>query len=972
MMTISHSSISGENRIPFRISIDQLLIPLVFMEADRGTYVWCNQAALELYGLSSLDELIGKTVLAVSAPIQYDGISSEDKAKYYITQCRLKGSVEFNWWYQRPNGELWDGRVTLRLFRTDCGDMIQYTLVDITDQKRSEMALQKRMNVLQSPEMDDSELDILDLFDVEELQTLQDAFADATGVASVITRTDGTPITRTSHFCRLCNMIRQTDKGRENCYHSDAIIGRHNRLGPTIQPCLSAGLYDAGASITIGDRHIANWLIGQIKNERLDDDQILSYADQIGIERESFHSAFLEITIMSKEQFDHVAQMLFIFANLLSLKAYQNLQQARVIAEKRRMEEALKTSEENLRITLYSIGDGVIATDLEGRITRMNPVAEKLTGQTFIRQGSIEFKHVMNLLHTDTRDALPDLIEQVILSGEQIVIPDCILKNHSGQAYHLSLSGAPIRNDQSIIIGVVLIFRDTSQEYRLAEQLKIQEQQFRSIFEASPLGIAICRVDDGIIYQSNPAFGKITGYPTDWIEGKSLFELFSSSERSTLQDLSHGILEKRLIENLNLRLTVSDDKSIEVLISGSIYDRNQEKCMIIIFSDITEIKSMEEQLRQSQKMEVIGQLAGGIAHDFNNMLAGVIGYTELILLQSEQDPKIKQNAEFILGSANRAADLTQKLLVFSRKAKNISVPINVHDLLHSILIILKRSIDKKISIQSDLSADRYIVNGDGTLLQNAFLNLCLNARDAMSGGGLLELQTRVLYLDQFFTDRQPGSPIPGDYIEVSVKDTGHGIPKSYLERIFKPFFTTKPVGKGTGLGLSVVYGTVRDHKGIVNVYSEEGRGTVFKIYLPLSSDTKGTDSANRLSIHYGSGVVLVIDDEKVIRSMSNDVLNYLGYETLIAEDGEEALEIFQRHKERISMVLMDMVMPKMTGLELFSRIREINPQIGILIASGYSPQGEILQILKEPRVGFIQKPFTIISMSHAVVALLPQ
>ncbi len=320
----------------------------VVLDPETGRLIDCNPTAVKLFGHGSIDDVLGRTPADMSTPLQYDGTPSSVGALNYIREASEKGSAAFEWQLQRPSGEVWHAECHLVSFASRGRRLLQGSLVDVSARRRAEEALTKRIVAMTQP-LQATDITLTDLFDLEEVQKIQDAFADATGVASIITDTDGKPITRPSNFCRLCiDVIRGTEKGLRNCMRSDAAIGRMDPHGPIVQPCLSGGLWDAGASITVGGRHIGNWLIGQVKNEATDEAQMMAYARDIGADEAEFRSALSEVTVMSTAQFQRVSDFLFRIASELSLKAYQNVQQARFIAERKRAEEELDRYREHL------------------------------------------------------------------------------------------------------------------------------------------------------------------------------------------------------------------------------------------------------------------------------------------------------------------------------------------------------------------------------------------------------------------------------------------------------------------------------------------------------------------------------------------------------------------------------------------------------------------------------------------------
>ena len=372
-----------------------------------------------------------------------------------------------------------------------------------------------------------------------------------------------------------------------------------------------------------------------------------------------------------------------------------------------------------------------------------------------------------------------------------------------------------------------------------------------------------------------------------------------------------------------------------------------------ISTDMTEYKLLEERLHQSQKMDAVGRLAGGIAHDFNNQLTVVQGYADM-LAGGLEDPLLRSYVDGIRTSSRRAADLTRQLLAFARKGKFVSAPVDLHTVVADLVAILKHSIDKKIEIRQRLEAVPSTVLGDPTQLQNALLNLALNAQDAMPSGGELSFATSVVDVSQ----KAAGLEIePGKYLLVSVADTGGGMTAETKKHLFEPFFTTKEPGKGTGLGLASVYGTVKSHQGAVSVYSEEGHGTTFRIYLPLleaGTVVAAVQSSPAPSIT--GARILLVDDEEMVRKVVSAQLQHLGCHVTACGSGAEAIEFYRGSWQSVDLVILDMVMPKMGGRELFQALRGINPGIRALLSSGYSINGDAQGILDDGVMGFLEKP----------------
>ncbi|RJP19589.1 MAG: response regulator [Candidatus Abyssobacteria bacterium SURF_5] len=372
--------------------------------------------------------------------------------------------------------------------------------------------------------------------------------------------------------------------------------------------------------------------------------------------------------------------------------------------------------------------------------------------------------------------------------------------------------------------------------------------------------------------------------------------------------------------------------------------------------DITEKKQLQQQFLQAQKMESIGTLAGGIAHDFNNLLGGILGYASLLKSRIGSAHEVYPYADTIEKSASRAAELTAQLLAFARGGKYEPKVVSINDIVNETLEIIGRTFDKLIQIKIHLDEEIPTVEADVGQIQQVLVNLCVNARDAMPGGGTLAIKTKRDLMAPEHTAKRPAKKsIPS--VVLSVSDSGCGMDAATIERIFEPFFTTKEKGKGTGLGLSMVYGVIKNHGGHVRVRSKLGKGSCFEIHLPASGKELTSTASAPQEVRGGKELILVVDDEEVVRSLAKDVLESYGYKVLLAQDGVEAVEMFREHDGSIGLVIIDMVMPKMGGRETFQRLKEINPGVKALLSTGYGRNGETREIMRDGVKGLLQKPF---------------
>ncbi|MCP3892217.1 MAG: response regulator [Desulfobulbaceae bacterium] len=468
------------------------------------------------------------------------------------------------------------------------------------------------------------------------------------------------------------------------------------------------------------------------------------------------------------------------------------------------------------------------------------------------------------------------------------------------------------------------------------------------------------------VTQWNREAEKTTGIPYDRARGKDILEVFPRFQGE--QDkIRRAILSKQVLQENGRAVEGNDSLRYEDLTIFPLITNGAEGVVIRI-DDVTEEHQMRHELAHSRKLDAIGQLAGGVAHDFNNMLGGILGGAELLGLRLADDEKAKRYIEMIISSGQRAGDLTNKLLSFARKGKIESTPVDLSKAIDDAIAILEHSLDKRININMSIQSGTTLVAGDLAQLQNALLNLGLNAGHAMPDGGQLDYGVSLIELDSTYCLASPFDIQAGQYLDIEVRDTGVGIPPENLHQIYEPFFTTREGGAGSGLGLAAVYGTVQQHNGAITVYSEEGNGTIFHIYLPLAVQEDDPAEAFLEEPIHGSGKILVVDDEQVIRTTAKAILENLGYEVILADNGQHGLELFKKEHATIDLVIMDMVMPIMNGQESFFAMKEVVADVKIILASGFSRGADLEELKEKGLKGFIRKPYTTAELSRAIFA----
>jgi len=497
------------------------------------------------------------------------------------------------------------------------------------------------------------------------------------------------------------------------------------------------------------------------------------------------------------------------------------------------------------------------------------------------------------------------------------------------------------------------------------EAVESSSQKFKAVFEYSPITVALTTLPDGTFSEVNQAFIDMFGYSREEALGKTTVDLGvwqHDADRIRYLQLLH---DHGHVHNFEVDMCRKGGALFTVLFSGVCLEMAGKSCALSAVMDITEQKRLQAQLNQAHKMDVIGQLAGGIAHDFNNMLAGIMAAAELLQRRLAGDAKNQKLAATIVDAATRSAELTRDLLAFSRKSKVAANPVHLNETITAVVALLERTIDKQIQIRTRLGASDPVVLGDATQLQNALLNLGVNARDAMPQGGTLTIATSEIML----SGTADSFPAVGSYLQITVSDTGVGMTPQVMEHIFEPFFSTKETGKGTGLGLAAVYGTVRNLGGRITVQSEPGLGTNFTLYLPLVAGATDSQVVTVEAVA-GRGGILLVDDEEILREVGRDILEDLGYTVYLAENGVEALEVFEGHRDKISLVILDMIMPKMGGKEACEHLLQRDSGLKVLFCSGFHCEGTEDELLELGASGFIQKPYSRNELSRAVAEAL--
>ncbi len=521
-----------------------------------------------------------------------------------------------------------------------------------------------------------------------------------------------------------------------------------------------------------------------------------------------------------------------------------------------------------------------------------------------------------------------------------------------------TISAAPLLED-GVFAGSLAMYSDISARKQAEEDLRANQTRLQAILEANADPMLVYDQDGNVTFV-NPAFTRVFGWEAGEILGRQI-PFVPEDQRQLTEDYirklyQHGgtvtVQTKRLTKPGELR-------DIVISAAGIPDPSGRISGMVVNLTDITHTNRLEAQLRQSQKMEAIGTLAGGIAHDFNNILAAILGFAEIAQQRSLDGLPNRQELAQVIQATERARNLVKQILTFSRKAEADLRPLNLNKSVRQVLNLLEPTLPKMVGIEAQLEPALELVRADATQMEQVILNLASNAADAMPEGGRLLIETQNIFLCEDYCD-QHLELNPGRYVMLIVSDTGVGMSHQVMEHIFDPFFTTKGVGQGTGLGLSTVFGIIKSHGGEVVCYSEPSLGTTFKVYLPVfSSDAPHAPPAEPTTgrLPGGSETILLVDDEAALRDLGRQCLEGAGYRVLIAANGEEALGIYRNQGWEIDLLVMDLGMPGMGGHKCLKEILALNPAAKVVIASGYSANGQVKSALESGGAGYVAKPY---------------
>jgi two-component system cell cycle sensor histidine kinase/response regulator CckA len=596
---------------------------------------------------------------------------------------------------------------------------------------------------------------------------------------------------------------------------------------------------------------------------------------------------------------------------------------------------AKSDSSELFRVVAETASDAIISIDQDSTILFANPATERIFGYTI---SEILGQQVTLLMPECLRQLHKAAVHQYLSTGQKH-IPWTGLQlagwHKSGKEIPLEISfGEHVSEGQHIFTGIL---RDVSERSRIELELRHSQEKYAKMIHSSPDAITLRSLPDRRYIEISEGFTRLTGYTAEEVIGKTPSEIGIWSDDAPHTEILENLQRQGAVREVEFSFRTKSGERRYATVSAVRLTLGADSYMLSTSRDVTERRSLERQLLQSQKMDAIGRLAGGVAHDFNNLLGVILGQTELLQSEFENNASIHRRAEAIEHAGRRAADLTRQLLAFSRQQFMEPRVVDTNAIVQDLEKLLKRLIGEDVELTIHLQADAGNIKVDASQLEQILMNLAVNARDAMPDGGKLILETAHVELDEAYARQHLGAQA-GDFLMLVVSDTGTGMDSQTLARIFEPFFTTKPDGRGTGLGLSTVYGIVKQHNGYIMAYSEVGHGTTFRIYFPRvreAAELRKQGSSLVESVK-GSETILIVEDEEALRELARELLEAHGYQVLQAERGENAIRLVESSQTPIDLLLTDVVMPGMGGRQLAKRLRELRPGLHVLYMSGYT------------------------------------
>lgn len=982
-----------ESEEKFRTAFNNASAGMSIIGPSGRYYLEVNPSLCKMFGYTR-EELIGNTIDLVTHPEDIERSNEWIRKKYNNEPCE----EDFEKRYIHKDGHILWGIVRASWIMNPDGShkMAVVYVTDITEQKRAEDAIKKQILALTQPLEALNDIQFTDLFNIEELQTIQDTFAETLGVASLITYPDGTPITRPSSFCRLCAFIRGTEKGAFNCNKSDAFLGSLNSAGPIMQHCSGAGLCNAGASITLEGRHIANWLIGQVRNEITDEDSIRAYADKCGVDHEQFKLLFDEVPVMPQKQFERAAHLLYRIASELSLKAYQNVQQARFINNQKQIEEELRRKEELLRGINLNI-PGIVfqfMIDKDGKYG-YNYLSDNTLKYLGLEKKDSDnfFDRFLNGINEDERESFISSVRESANALSTWDYEGRYTKPNGDEIFFQGVSQPRLIDGTIVFDGILL---DITERRKAEEKFKHLAELQQTILDTITVGLTFVKgrkmqwsnsvllkmfgreqkefinEDTSILYAKNEDYHRVG------IEAYTkLFkdEIFSTEIQGKRKDgrvfwvymVGKAINPERPQEgSIWMVQDITERKrSIEELKHQNEQYQQLNKEYFALNEELTEsierIQSINAELQEAkEKAEESDRLKtaflANISHEIRTPMNGIMGFADLLKNPMLSGKETQEYIEVIQQSGQRMLNIINDLMDVAKietgMIEKVIEKIDVNELLKSIHLFFKPEADKKnlrFSFDNSDQSVNLFIHSDKNKIYQILSNLIKNAFKYTEGG-------EVTF----------GYKQKKDYLEFFVRDTGIGIEPKNVTKIFERFIqadmSLNSSFEGAGLGLSISKSYIEILGGKIWVKSEIGKGSIFLFTIPFEasvnrdSETHGRRQPKSTESILGK-TILVVEDDRINFMYLFEITKNIGLHIIHFEDGSSAVEEI-KNNSNIDLVLMDIRLPIMNGLEATKQIKKLRPLLPVIAQTAFAREIEKKQALEAGCDDYISKPFS--------------
>ncbi|MGM0419061.1 MAG: PocR ligand-binding domain-containing protein, partial [Thermodesulfobacteriota bacterium] len=844
--------------------------------------------------------------------------------------------------------------------------------------EESEATIKKKLNAILEPEGNIDKLNLGDIIDSEKLQALLEDFYKFSKICSAILDISGNVLVAVGWQDICTKFHRVHPDTAKNCLESDLALASDVPAGNFKAYYCKNNMWDMVSPLQIGGKHLGNIYIGQFfyEDEHVDYELFRKQARQYGFDEKEYIAALDRVPRLKRETVKSAMTFYAKLAGMISSLSYSKIKLSRDNTRRKQIEQELIKSEHEMKKAQELTHIGSWYLDVETNSVTWTEEMYKMYGFD-PTMAPPPFNEHMKLFTQESWERLSRSLEKTRQTGIPYELELRTVKKDSGNGW-MWVRGEAVQNKQGKTIGLWGAAQDITDRKHAEKILQEKNDLLQRIFDSNFDLIALSDLEGNFTLVGKSH--EIIGYKSKDLIGKNVMEFVHPDDVDSVSKEFSNFLKSGENRKIAYRYKRIDGTYLWFETIGTILRDEKENPEQILFNtrNITERKlaesekeKLQSQLLQSQKMESVGQLAGGVAHDFNNMLGVILGHTEMALDEISPGQPVFDNLQEIRKAAERSENLTRQLLTFARKQTIAPKIIDLNETVECMFKMLRRLIGEDIDLNWMPSKKPVPVKADPSQIDQILVNLCVNARDAIEYAGNITIETEVVSLDEEYPTFNPGS-VPGDYVLLAVSDNGCGMEKDAINHLFEPFFTTKEQGKGTGLGLASVYGAVKQNNGFIKAYSEPGRGTTFKIYLPLQSEatTAKTHKREEMPATKGSETILLVEDESAILQLTSTILEKMGYSVIAAKAPGEAIHLAREKNGPIDLLITDVVMPEMNGRELAEKMLSIYPGIKRLFMSGYTANIIANQGVLDKGMYFIQKPFSAKDLGNKVREIL--